>query len=122
MVQEYRPVRILLKGQAKAKFEELNLVATAQQAEGITNSDEIQLLKSIMQKADSIKENRIYGDNIPKKSIPKSFDVSNLFRVELVGYWRMLYSLETNENEIIAFITHILKHKDYDKLFGYRKK
>ena len=120
-MQDYRLVRVLLKGQAKAQFEELNRIATAQYAEGTTNSEEIRLLKSIRQKAGLIKENRMYGDNIPKKLIPKSFDVSNLFRIELAGYWRMLYSLETNENEIIALVTHILDHLAYDKLFGYKK-
>jgi len=120
-MQDYRLVRVLLKGQAKAQFEELNRIATAQYAEGTTNSEEIRLLKSIRQKAGLIKENRMYGDNIPKKPIPKSLDVSNLFRVELTGYWRMLYSLETNENEIIALVTHILDHLAYDKLFGYKK-
>jgi len=49
-------------------------------------------------------------------------DVSNLFRVSLAGYWRMLYSLEGNNIEVVAFVLNIVDHPAYDKLFGYRKK
>lgn len=48
--------------------------------------------------------------------------VSNLFRVELTGYWRMLYSLEGNRIEIIAFVLYLIDHPAYDKLFGYKRK
>ena len=50
----------------------------------------MQLLKAIKQKTELIKENPMYGANIPKKLIPNNLDVSNLFREELTGYWRML--------------------------------
>jgi len=112
----------MLKEQARAEFEELNRIAGEQQAKGITNSEEIQLLKAIRQKSELIKQNPLYGNNIPKKQIPKTLAVTNLFRVELTGYWRMLYSLEGNKIEIIAFILYVIDHPAYDKLFGYKRK
>ena len=121
-MSDTRQVRVILNGQAKAEFEELNKIAGKQQAKGIYNSEEMQLLKSIRQKVELIKENPMYGDNIPKKLIPKTLDVSNLFRTELTGRWRMLYSLEGNQVEIVAFILYIVDHPTYDKLFGYKKK
>ena len=121
-MKDKRPVRIILKGQAKEEFEELNRIAGEQQTKGITNSDEMQLLKAIKQKTDLIKENPMYGNSLPKKQIPKNMDVSNLFRVELTGYWRMLYSLEGNKIEIVAFILYIIDHPTYDKLLGYKHK
>ncbi len=49
--------------------------------------------------------------------------VTNLFRVELPNFWRMLYTLTAEGDvEIIAFILDIIDHKTYDKKFGYRKK
>ena len=117
-----RPVRVILKGQAKEEFEALNKIAGEQQAKGTTNSEEMQLLKAIKQKSELIRQNPMYGNNIPKNLIPKGLDVSNLFRVELTGYWRMLYSLEGNEIEIVAFILFITDHQAYDKLFRYRGK
>jgi len=121
-MSDSRSVIVILKGQAKEEFEKLNHIAGEQQAKGITNSDEIQLLKSIRQKSDLIKQNPMYGNNIPKKQIPKSFGVSVLFRVELTGRWRMLYTLEGNQIEVVAFILYMLDHPTYDKYFGYKKK
>jgi hypothetical protein len=87
-----RPVRVILKDQAKAEFEELNRIAGEQQAKGETNSLEMQLLKSIKQKVEIIKANPMYGESIPKKEIPRGLEVSNLFRVSLTNYWRMVYN------------------------------
>ncbi len=42
-------------------------------------SEEMQLLKAIKQKSELIKQNPMYGNNIPKKQIPKTLGVSNLF-------------------------------------------
>ena len=117
-----RPVKVILKGQAKAEFEQLNHIAGEQQAKGITSSEEMQLLKSIQQKSDLIKQNPMYGNNIPKKQIPKSLDVSNLFRIELTGRWRMLYTLDGNQIEIVAFVLYVMDHPAYDKFFGYKRK
>ncbi|MFH1750512.1 MAG: hypothetical protein ABH863_02440 [Candidatus Micrarchaeota archaeon] len=121
-MKENRLVRVILKDQAKEEFEKLNKVVGEQQSKGVTNSEEMQLLKSIMQKIELIKENPTYGDKVPHGLIPKNLDVSNLFRVSLTGYWRMLYSLEGNKIEVVAFILYIVDHPSYDKIFGYKKK
>ncbi|MEK6924179.1 MAG: hypothetical protein AABW54_02990 [Candidatus Micrarchaeota archaeon] len=117
-----RPVKVILKGQAKDEFERLNRLAREQQAKGITNSEEMQRVAAILQKAELIKKNPTYGNNIPKKLIPKSLNVSNLFRIELTGRWRMLYALEGNRIEIVAFVLCVFNHPAYDKLFGYKRK
>lgn len=51
------------------------------------------------------------------------YGVTNLFRIELSNFWRMLYTLTNDEMEIeiIAFVLDIIDHKEYDKKFGYRK-
>ncbi len=121
-MSDCRPVRIILKNQAKTEFEELNKLVGEQQARGETNSEEMQLLKSIKQKIELIRANPVYGVKVPHKLIPKDLNVTNLFRVSLTGYWRMLYSLEGNQVEIVAFVLYIIDHPAYDKLFGYRKK
>ena len=121
-MSDSRIMRVLLIGQAKEAFEKLNRMVGEQQARGEANSEEMQLLKSIRQKSEILKENPTYGDKIPARLIPKNLDVNNLFRVELAGYWRMLYTLEGNKVEVIAFILQIIDHPAYDKLFGYRKR
>ena len=116
-----KPVRIILFDEAKSGFEKLNKIAGEQQAKGRTSSDEISLLNSIKNKKELIKKNPFYGDNIPKKLIPRQYPVQNLWRVELSHFWRMLYTIRGDTIEIICFVLDILDHKKYNKIFGYHK-
>lgn len=117
-----KPVRVILTGEAKETFERLNAVVGEQIAKGVENSGEMQLLRSINQKSELIKANPFYGENIPKRQIPKEYNVANLWRAELSGFWRMLYTIKGDEIEIICFVLDLLDHKSYDKKFGYKKK
>jgi hypothetical protein len=120
MNQPKRAVRLILTGQAREEYELLHKVVEEQKKKGDTNSEEIQLLKSIDNKVELLKLNPVYGQSVPKKLIPNTLDVDNLFRVELTGYWRMLYTLKTDKIEIVSFVLYIVDHKAYDKLFGYK--
>ena len=117
-----KPVRVILIGQADSEYRRLNEVIGQQINEGRQNTEEMQLLRSIKQKSELIKANPFYGDNISKKKIPVSYHVQNLWRAELTGYWRMLYTIKGDQIEIICFVLDILDHKSYDKIFGYRKR
>lgn len=96
--------------------------------ESAASKTESMILKAVQKKIELIKENVHYGHPIAKKLIPDEYKVkygvTNLFRVELPNFWRMLYTLTDGESniEIIAFILDVIDHKDYDKKFGYRKK
>ncbi|MBI2108471.1 hypothetical protein HYX09_05510 [Candidatus Woesearchaeota archaeon] len=85
-----------------------------------------QLLSSINTALSNIKANPYYGDLIPRKHISKGivnkYGVDKIFRVELVGFWRLLYTVIGEEARIIAFILEYMDHSEYDKVFGYRKK
>jgi len=117
-----KPVRVILLDEADREYKRLNEIVGQQIKEGKENTEEMQLLKSIKQKRDLIKANPFYGDNIEKKKIPKYYNVPNLWRVELTGYWRMLYTIRGDQIEIICFVLDIINHKRYNKVFGYRKK
>jgi hypothetical protein len=114
-------VRVILSEEAEEAYRYLN-----EHAEVLKN--ERSILNSINKKIELIKSNPHYGDPISKKMIPseyvEKYGVTNLFRVELLNYWRMLYTLTEGETvlEIVAFVLSISDHKDYDKKFGYRKK
>ena len=116
-----KPVRVILSTEASEAYSKLVRDArTSKQARS--------LLKAIQDKIALIKLNHHYGEPLAKKLIPKEFvrkyGTTNLFRVELPGFWRMLYMLTDDELEIeiIAFILTISDHPTYDKLLGYRKK
>lgn len=121
-----KPVRVILLGEADSEYKRLNELVGQQLMEGKESTEEIQLLRSIKQKMDFIKANPFYGNNIPKALIPHecivTYKVSNLWRVELTNYWRMLYTIKGDQVEIICFVLDVINHKDYDKKFGYKKK
>ena len=113
-------VRIILSKEAKEVFEYLN-------RESNTSKVERSILNAVKQKSDLIKENPHYGNPIKKSLIPKEYvdkyEVTNLFRVELPNFWRMLYTLTEGETtiEIISFVIDIIDHKEYNKKFGYKR-
>lgn len=121
-----KPVRVILLDEADSEYKKLNEIVGQQFKEGKENTEEIQLLRSIKQKIDFIKANPFYGDNIPKALIPKeyviNYNAKNLWRVELINYWRMLYTIKGDQIEVICFVLDIINHKEYDKKFVYRKK
>ena len=85
-----------------------------------------QLLSSINNAVGNIKANPYYGDLIPRKYISKAtaykYGTDKIFRVELVGFWRLLYTLIGEEAKIIAFILEYMDHDKYNKVFGYKGK
>ena len=115
-------ISLTLLGQAKERFEQFVSAASKQGMEGKENSPEKQLLKSIKQKSELLKINPASGRQIPRSVFPKGLDVPCLFKINLCGYYRMVYTLNINEEEIAVFVLWILSHPEYDKLFGYRKR
>ena len=109
-----KTTKIKLSKEAEEVFKHLN-------KESNNSKFEKSILKSINQKAELIKQNFQYGDPIAKKLIPneytKRYGITNLFRVELPNFWRMLYTIKEGESqiEIIAFILDIIDHKIYNK-------
>lgn len=115
-----KEVRIVFSPEAEEVYKKLN-------AEAETNKQSRMILKAINHKKELIRANIHYGDPIAKNLIPEEYkqkySATNLFRVELPAFWRMLYTLTNNEEiEIIAFVLDIIDHPDYDKKFGYRGK
>jgi aromatic ring-opening dioxygenase LigB subunit len=85
-----------------------------------------QLLNSINTAIRNLKSNPYVGNLIPRKYLTKKaitlYGTNKIFRIELVGYWRMLYTVVGSEAEVIAFILEYMDHDRYNKLFDYRKK
>lgn len=85
-----------------------------------------QLLSSINFVLNNLKYNPSYGNLIPKKYLSKSiinrYGTNKIFKVNLIGYWRLLYTLIGDEVKVIAFILEFVDHDKYNKIFGYKKK
>ncbi|MCW6159677.1 MAG: hypothetical protein LVQ95_01145 [Candidatus Micrarchaeales archaeon] len=114
-------VRVVLSSEAEEAYVYLNNQAKKSKIER-------SILNSINKKTELIKVNPHYGEPVPKSLIPAEYvakyGITNLFRVELSNFWRMLYTLTNDETEIeiVAFVLDIVDHKTYDKRFGYKKK
>ena len=114
-------VKVILSPEAEKVYRYLN-------QESIKSKNERMILKAVNQKVDLIKANPHYGDPISKDLIleeyKSKYGVSNLFRVELPNFWRMLYTLTNGGTnvEIVAFVLDIVDHPSYNKMFGYKKK
>jgi hypothetical protein len=118
-----RTVRVVLTGEASEEYERLAKIAKEERAKGIRNSYHQQLLNSIKRASEQLKQDPQYGTPVPKAFFRKAkMPVTNLWKVNLTGYWRMLYTITGNRVEVICYVLEICDHKKYDKTFGYRKK
>lgn len=83
-----------------------------------------QLLTAIEREKDNLLVNPHKGIQIQKKQIPKEYiteyGVTNLWKINLPDYWRMVYTITGNELEIISILLEFMDHKKYDKIFGYK--
>lgn len=73
---------------------------------------------------DGLAQDVTVGDPIRKSLIPavlkKKYEIDNLWRLELPGGWRALYTVASRPaGRPEVSILRILSHKDYDRLFGY---
>ena len=121
-----KKVSIKLVGDAKEAYEKLNKIVGEQKSKGKINSEELILWNGIQRVFDLIQFNPFYGDNAKKEQIPKyytlKYGAKNLFIADLPLFWRMIYTLESDKIEIIAFVLDIYNHNDYNKRFGFKKK
>ena len=64
------------------------------------------------------------GVVLPKKLFPKElimkYNITNLYRVELSRFWRLLYTIKNDEVYIYLIVLKVINHKEYNKLFGYK--
>ena len=126
-------VVIKLLGEAKDDYLELEKIVKEERSKGITSSFNQSLLKSINDKIAILKTNYDYGFQVSRKIFGRTkyvqeYDVTNLYRVDLVGYWRLIYTLrqpqrENPEVDILAIwldVLDIISHKEYNKIFHYK--
>lgn len=118
-----KTVRVILTGEAAEEYERLNKIVGDEQRKGIKNSQHQQLLNAIKRATEMLKQNPQLGSHIPRSLMKKTgLPVNNLWKANLTGYWRMLYTIVGDRVEIICYVLEICDHKKYNKIFGYRKK
>jgi hypothetical protein len=121
-----RQVRVLFEPEAEKAYKELARVVAEEKSKGIANSDNQRLLKSIDNKVERLKLDPTAGDQLPARLFPKEYvekyEINNLWKIDLVDFWRMLYTLRGDRVEVVCLVLGYMPHPKYDKKFGYRKK
>lgn len=120
-----KPTIIQFDEQAYKEYQDLQkAVLEGKKAKKLPSYE--QLLTSINNALKNIKADYKYGDLIPRKYISKSsierYGTDKILRVELIGYWRLLYTIIGDEAKVVAFILEYMDHNNYNKIFGYKKK
>ena len=108
--------------EASNDYIELQKQVLSEKEQGKENSFNMQLLKAIEREKNNLKINPQVGTHIPQKYIPKEtierYGTYRLWKIDLVGYWRLIYTIIGDEVKIITFILEFMDHKKYNKLFG----
>lgn len=77
----------------------------------------------IQRAIDDLKLNPGSGTKIPKNLWPekytKEYKITNLWKYDLPNAWRLIYTLEADELQIVSFILEWFDHKSYEKRFSY---
>ena len=120
-----KPVSVVIAEDILPVYRKLVETSEEERRNGIQNSKDQQLLKSIENKILYLKMNPQAGIAIAKDKIPKKYielyEATNLWKIDLTDGWRMIYTLKNEEVEILAVILDLTDHPTYDKTFGYRK-
>ncbi len=120
-----KPVVVVIAEDVLPAYRKLVDTVDEEKSNSINNSEHQQLLKSIENKISYLKMNPQAGVAIPKAQIPRKYielyKITNLWKMNLTGGWRLIYTLKNEEVEILAVILDFYDHPTYDKVFDYRK-
>jgi mRNA-degrading endonuclease RelE of RelBE toxin-antitoxin system len=121
-----KEVKVVLSEEATDEYNELNRIVGDELQRGVTSSVHQSIFRSVERVKGWLKENPFVGEQVQKSLIPdyylKKYGITNLWRIDLSDYWRLVYTIQSNEVEIIDFVLNIVDHKKYDKIFGYKEK
>lgn len=121
-----KEIKVVLSEEALEEYNELNRIVGDELQRGVTSSVHQSIFRSVVRVKGWLKENPFAGEQVQKSLIPdyyiNKYSVTNLWRIDLSDYWRLVYTIQSNEVEIIDFVLNIFDHKKYDKIFGYKKK
>ena len=82
--------------------------------------EQLNELRAIVHEKDSKFHKQLLKAIEREKEYINTYGVTNLWKINLPDYWRMVYTIVGNELEIISILLEFMDHKEYNKKFGYR--
>jgi len=100
------------------------MINSKKQFKELRDLKENQLHRQLEKALKDIEENAFCGIQIPKKLILKEYikrfgHLSNLWKYNLPDAWRLIYTIKTNQVEILSIILDWMNHKTYERRFKY---
>ena len=93
---------------------------------GKQKTPNIQLLKAVDRAVENLKLDPHAGKHMGKNKIPamilKDFEVTDIWKIDLPGFWRMLYSITGKDLKVICLILRMCDHKEYNRIFRFKKR
>jgi len=72
---------------------------------------------------DSIAQDAFCGIQVPKRLIPPiyltKYGIGNLWKYNFSKGWRLMYSVASDGEQVVALIIEWLPYKEYERRFGY---
>jgi len=88
--------------------------------------EEKELASYIQRAINDLKENPFIGIKLPNRLWPKEylqkFSITNLRKYDLPNGWRLIYTLEGSDIEIVSILLEWFSHKEYERCFGYKSR
>ena len=86
--------------------------------------DDKELKKQLIKAFDNLEENAFCGIQIPKRLIPKEYikrfgKLTNLWKYNLPGAWRLIYTVDRDKINILSVVLEWIDHKTYERRFNY---
>lgn len=85
--------------------------------------EEKEIAGHIQKAIDNLKEDPFVGKAIHRRLWPaeyvRKYAITNLRKYNMPDGWRLIYTLQGNQVEIISIILEWFPHKDYEKRFKY---
>jgi hypothetical protein len=82
------------------------------------------LKKTVDAALDVLRSDVAAGAKLPGRLWPmyyvQTFGLSNLWKLDLSGGWRVTYTIASEEGKRIVIVLEALPHKEYERRFGYR--
>lgn len=110
-----KEIKVILSEEATDEYNELNKVVGDELKREVTSSVHQTILRSIDRVRGWLKDNPFAGEQVRKNQIPKQYiekyEITNLWRMDLSNFWRLIYTIRSTEVEIINFVLNIVDHK-----------
>ena len=110
-----KEIKVILSEEATEEYNELNRIVGEELQRGVTSSVNQSIFRSIERVKGWLKDNPFAGEQVQKNKIPQQYvnkyGLTNLWRIDLADHWRLIYTIQSSEVEIIDFVLNIVDHE-----------